>query len=84
MSRLGLFTAMMASVALPATILGKPEHKPIKVKDKEKKEKSAPAPPALLLIGVAAGTAALVRHRERRDERTTLSEGANASPITEE
>jgi hypothetical protein len=62
MSRLGLFMAVMAIVALPATILAKPEHKPIKVKDKEKKERSAPAPPALLLIGVAAGTAALVRH----------------------
>ena len=65
MSRLGLFTLVMAIVALPVTILGKPEHKPIRVKDKEKKERSAPAPPALVLIGVAAGMAALVRYRRK-------------------
>ncbi len=67
MNRLGLFTAMMAIVALPTGVLGGPKDKPIKiVKDKETKEKSVPAPAPLLLIGVAAGVAALVRRGRTR------------------
>ena len=67
MNRLGLFTAILSIVALPTALLGGPKHvKPIKVKNNEVKEKSAPAPAALVLIGVAAGIAGLVRRGERR------------------
>jgi hypothetical protein len=67
MNRLGLLTAVLAIVALPTGLLGGPKHeKPIKLKNKEVKEKSAPAPAALVLIGVAAGIAGLVRREERR------------------
>jgi hypothetical protein len=66
MNRLGLFAAAMAIVALPAGVLGKPEHKPIKVKNTATNEKSVPAPAPLILIGVAAGVAGLVRRAGRR------------------
>ena len=71
MNRLGLFAAATAIVALPAGVLGKPEPKPIKVTDKAtaKNEKSVPAPAPLILIGVAAGVAGLVRRGRRRRTR---------------
>jgi hypothetical protein len=67
MNRLRLLTAALAIVALPTGVLGGPNNKPIKVKkDKAKTEKSVPAPPALVLMGVAAGVACLIRRRQRR------------------
>ena len=71
MRRFGVIAAAMAIVALPAGVFGGPTNeKPLKV-DKEKTEKSAPAPAALVLVGVAAGVAGLVRHRERRRRMTS-------------
>ena len=81
MSRLKLFTAVIAIVALPAGVFGEPKHEKdlkSKVKSKEKKEKSVPAPPTLVLIGAAAGVAGLLRLRERRRSnlvRTTGPDG---------
>ena len=69
MNRLGLFAAATAIVALPAGVLGKPEQKPIKVNDKGTNQKSVPAPAPLILIGVAAGVAGLVRRGRRRRTR---------------
>ena len=63
MNRLGLFTAVMVIVALPAGVLGEPKDKPIKLKD-EKKEKSVPAPAPLVLIAWPPVWPVLLRLRE--------------------
>ena len=70
MNRFRVFTAAMAIVALPTGVLGEPhKEKPFKVKDNDKNaqsEKSVPALPALVLIGVGAGVAGLMKYRDRR------------------
>jgi len=56
MNWLKVLTTLMAIVALPSGVFGKPERKPIKIENKQtsgKQEKHAPAPPALILLGVA-------------------------------
>ena len=64
---MGVIAAAITIVALPAGLFGGPKtDKPVKVKHREKKERSVPAPGALVLLGVGAGVAGIVRHRERR------------------